>query len=334
MNSAYEILSNIRGFIKNADALSTIAPRRDDPERHEVHTAYNRGGFKHYVYVPTGDDGKARLLINFMDTKVSDNVNDRFGWSFQCVADFDGTRFVYVNPVFEALLSRQLYERLVEVGVCQSGANLRHLVKIDLSHLPVFPYYIPDVNYVNDKCELLRLKEYYKNLKNLQNAARKWFKDNDMTQFRGFEPIQTRAPKKEDTVAILVPYYRYSVDFDGELEPIAFDKSEFRKESWQGKRLRVEYTPELYRKLCAKVLVTKRKIDSLAQSVRVRELSYLEHQPFDSVIKIGDKRFVKNITTDYEVYYVKASEAEEYLKRNPNAKLKTAEGVTASAIKE
>lgn len=73
MKSAYEVLNNIGGFIKNADVLRTTTPRHTDEVRHDVKTATNRGGFIHYVYVPIGDSEKARLLLNVMDTKVTDH---------------------------------------------------------------------------------------------------------------------------------------------------------------------------------------------------------------------------------------------------------------------
>lgn len=198
---------------------------------------------------------------------------------------------------------------------------MRYLVDVELSHLPVFPKFVPDENYVRDKCELLRLKDYCEQLKTLQRAARKWFKDNGITEFRGLEPYRTRKENNKETVAIAIPYYRYSVQLQGELEPIGLDKSKFRIETQVGNRIRVQYTPGLYRKLCAEILVVKRKIERLATSVRVRELSYLEHFPYESVFEVNGVRFTKNITTDKEVFYLAPEVAKEFLERNPNAQI-------------
>lgn len=320
--SAVEVLSMIDqhgGFVRCSGKIQAVGPRIINEERHDVSTADNRGGFIRALRVPTGKDGKTSVNWLTLDLQTTDHVSQKASWTNISIARYSGTRFEYVNSEFDARLTKDLFEKFVEIGVCErpkdsEKVDLRKLVKIKISHLPIFPEFVPDADYAKDKISAIRLSKKLEKLTYLKRAAREYLKKNDIT-FAELEPFQEREKSKEPKIKVEVPYTSYIIEPQCEIEPLEIDETRYRVKEGRG----YVYTRENYLNLIEDIETIKTDLKYLAQSVRIRELSYLEHRPQETVFQAGEHKFTKFIETTYETFYLTREEVEEFKRKNQNA---------------
>jgi hypothetical protein len=317
MKTAYEVLKSLKGLARVKD-IQTIAPRVIDENR-VVKGREDRGGFYTSVGVTYGANGKANLYITSRDLKVFDVEADAFGFTRMVVASFDGERFQYVNCEFEAQVTRATYESLLEIGCVAPDADLRKMVTVNLSHLPVFPRLVLDAAYMSDKATLTEANHQLSELKKLRTAARAWFKKNGVAPFRGLEPSQERGEGDPTKWVLEIPYHACRVILGDWFSPTSIDTSLYRVEWFKGKAKRTDYTAPLYRKLRADILRTERKVSKLAYWVRVRELSHLEHSPWELKITADDRDAFMLIEREAETKYVTKEAAQAFLSRGEAA---------------
>lgn len=295
MSNVYEVISEIKGFMKNTESLVALGNYQNN-DSHIVETDENRGGFEHFPYVPCSN-GKARLLLNTRDNKVWNNDKNSFGHTSQVIAEYnpETETFEFVNHKFLAMLSKEVYSKLVSFGACEPNQKLNKLIEIDFSQMNLFPEPTNHEQYKVSKLSLIGAMKAKKELNAIKTAARKWFKNNEQTDFEGFEPFITRNVSETPKKRIETPYIAYEVIPEIEVSANV-NKNAFRIETMNGKRKSVSYTPELYNKLINEIEVMNNIIDKLKVSVRLFELGMLEYN-------VTIPGFNKMITNEIEVTY-------------------------------
>lgn len=235
--SVYEFFNESKGYFRFPKLTLTTPVKQQ--ENREVKDYDNRGGF---LYTPHVAHNKAELYVTVRDTKTRDTDNQNaYSYTNVVIARHDGNGhgFIFHNPVVEAIVSKDIYERLYALKAVQGDYFPGEFIRVDLTRLHIFPSFTGNYRNLRDSIdtEKLRVKE----LELIREGARK-FGQRIGTIIKG-----TRAPKPEVSVEdadgqvqTLIPsvvkenyYYVNRVeDFYPEVEEL---KSKYRYERGKGR---------------------------------------------------------------------------------------------------
>lgn len=323
--NVYELLNRFTGrdvYVRPIGHLKVTAPRTFAPQR-EVRSNFDRGGFQRGACTVPLDSkiSRGRLTVRSMrDHNVRDHHSDSYGYTSYVVGEFEGDRFVKVNDKFEARLNRELYEALRACNACRETDNLNSMVMVDISHLPLFPVMLPDMQYINDKINLLSAEARFNKLYYFKTHARKYFKKHGIT-FDGLDPMSERG-ESSGLYRIVESYSKVTFQLEGTVIVPSIQEELYRTKVGRS----FQYNEQGYNLLVGHLESAKSVIDSLKESVRLRELSYAEH--LEAVLTVTDPEtgHVYTITRVVEEaeethYSILLTDAIRYVESNPTARI-------------
>lgn len=336
MNSVYEVLNTIGGngrYLRPCGNLRVTAPHADNTDDRTVTGGnFNRGGFKHGACTVPCDPkvSRARLSVRAMRDTKTRNDDGAYSYTSFVVADYDNGRWVRLNDRFEARLTRVEYDALLTAGCVAPNADLNQLVFVDVGLLPLFPVVGFTTDYLASKRSLLLAEARLAKLKYLKDAARDYFHKKGIS-FVGLEPKKTRqvGGVSNITVAVVQSYTKVEFVIANETISAAVDESQYRVKVGRS----YEYTPEGYAVLKAEIEQVQATVNTLRPTVRLIEMSLLEHMTDDTLTLTVDGETVtvnRLVTVATETFYgIHPTVAQEYVNSNPTATIK---GVGVGAI--
>jgi len=337
MDSVYSVLNTIGGHGRYCRALGNLratAPVEEQADRQVVGGNMNRGGFYHGACtVPTDPElCRARLSLRATRDTKTEAADGSYSWTSLVVADYDGGKWRRINDRFEARLTRNEYDALLEVGCVPANADLSGNVLVDVGSLPLFPAYpiTPMLaGYVPSKRSLLLAEARLAKLKYLKGQARDYFFKNGIS-FDGLEPKRAKGASNPALVAVSVPYDKVTYVLEGESFGAVVDDSALRVKVGRS----YQYNQTGYLALLVELDMTQAVVDGLRPTVRLTEMSMLERYG-DTLTLTADgvtvtiKRVVE--TASQTFYGVDPVNAERYVRHNPTATIKGA-AVAAPAV--
>lgn len=233
--SVYEFFQENKGYIRFPRQVLTTPVQRQ--ENREVKDINNRGGFHYQPHVAYN---KAELYLTCRDTKTRDTDNNN-AYSYNNIViarnDNDGHGFVFHNPVVEAIISREIYEKLYELKAVQGGYYPGEFLRVDLTRLNIFPSFRG--NYRNFRDVIDTEQARISALCKVREGARTYFQAIGQLEKKS---RGVAGPKPEEQQKILIPVVfkesLYYIERDTPFEPVVPNyMSEYRYEKGKGIRI-------------------------------------------------------------------------------------------------